>query len=342
MVTPENFSVEGGGQRGPLFERNGVPGTSNAPVDMDTAIVLLGAGVTAITHPLLYVKLLIQVGHEPLAPTVGTTMFGRKVLYLPGFFSYGQRLNTGTPMPFPEGMPYARHIIRVDGKSGLFRGLSPRVMSSAISTMVRSKVKQAVPGENTENVSNRDDLKTSFRKVVRETSHEMVVQCLSRIATHPFHVISVRCMAQFVGREVKYRGLFSCVAKIFQEEGVTGFFVGLIPHVLGEVIFLWCCNLLAHLINTYAVDDNFSQAPAVRSYTKFVMGIAVSVLTYPFMLVADLMAVNNCGLAAGLPPNSPIFKSWVHCWRHLGVQGQLFRGSSFFFRRVPVAVTALE
>ncbi|XP_064160760.1 mitochondrial carrier homolog 1-like [Anguilla rostrata] len=324
MVTPENMSVEGGGQRGPLFERNGVPGSSGAPVDMDTAIVLLGAGVTAITHPLLYVKLLIQVGHEPLPPTVGTTMFGRKVLYLPGFFSY------------------ARHIIRVDGKRGLFRGLSPRVMSSAISTIVRSKVKQAVPAEDTEQVSNRDDLKTSFRKVVRETSHEMVVQCLSRIATHPFHVISVRCMAQFVGREVKYRGLFSCIAKIFQEEGVGGFFVGIIPHVLGEVIFLWCCNLLAHLINTYAVDDNFSQAPAVRSYTKFVMGIAVSVLTYPFMLVADLMAVNNCGLAAGLPPNSPVFKSWAHCWRHLSVQGQLFRGSSFFFRRAPVAVTALD
>ncbi|KAG7477634.1 hypothetical protein MATL_G00071750 [Megalops atlanticus] len=324
MVTPENMPAEGGGQRGPLFDRNGVPGASSTPVDMDAAIVLLGAGVTAITHPLLYVKLLIQVGHEPLAPTVGTTMFGRKVLYLPGFFSY------------------ARHIIKVDGKSGLFRGLSPRVMSSAISTMVRSKVKQAVPMEDAEHVSNRDDLKTSLRKVVRETSHEMVVQCLSRIATHPFHVISVRCMAQFVGREVKYRGLFSCVAKIFQEEGVAGFFVGLVPHVLGEVIFLWCCNLLAHFINTYAVDDNFSQAPAVRSYTKFVMGIAVSVLTYPFMLVADLMAVNNCGLAAGLPPNSPIFKSWVHCWRHLSVQGQLFRGSSFFFRRVPVAVTALE
>lgn len=31
------------------------------PVDVDTAVLLLGAGVTAFTHPLLYVKLLIQV-----------------------------------------------------------------------------------------------------------------------------------------------------------------------------------------------------------------------------------------------------------------------------------------
>ncbi|XP_076597697.1 mitochondrial carrier homolog 1-like isoform X2 [Chaetodon auriga] len=282
------------------------------PVDVDSAVLLLGAGVTAITHPLLYVKLLIQVGHEPLPPTVGTTMFGRRVLYLPGFFSYAQ------------------HIVKVDGKRGLFRGLSPRIVSSTISTVVRSKVKQV------ELLSKRDDMQTSLRKVVQETSHEMIIQCLSRVATHPFHVMSVRCMAQFVGREATYNGMFSCIAKIFKEEGFAGFYVGLIPHVVGEVLFLWCCNLLAHFINTYAVDESFSQASAVRSYTKFVMGIAVSVLTYPFMLVANLMAVNDCGLAAGLPPHSPIFKSWLHCWSHLSHKGHLFRGSSFFFRRVPV------
>lgn len=304
MEPPEIQSGQPGGP-----EPDGPP----TPVDVDTAVLLLGAGVTAITHPLLYVKLLIQVGHEPLPPTVGTTMFGRRVLYLPGFFSYAQ------------------HIVTVDGKRGLFRGLSPRILSSAISTVVRSKVKQQV-----ELLSKRDEQQSSLRKVMKETSHEMIIQCLSRVATHPFHVMSVRCMAQFVGREVKYGGMFSCIIQMFKEEGVAGFYVGLVPHVLGEVFFLWCCNLLAHFINTYAVDESFSQASAVRSYTKFVMGIAVSVLTYPFMLVADLMAVNNCGLAAGLPPRSPVFKSWLHCWNHLSLEGHLFRGSSFFFRRVPV------
>lgn len=263
MDSPENPSGQVVG-----VEQDATP----TPVDVDTAVLLLGAGVTAITHPLLYVKLLIQVGHEPLPPTVGTTMFGRRVLYLPGFFSYAQ------------------HIVKVDGRRGLFRGLSPRIVSNTISTVVRSKVKQQV-----EVFSKRDDLQTSLRKVIRETSHEMIIQCLSRVATHPFHVMSVRCMAQFVGRELKYGGIFSCIVNIFKEEGLAGFYVGLVPHVVGEVLFLWCCNLLAHFINTYAVDENFSQASAVRSYTKFVMGIAVSVLTYPFMLVADIMAVNNCG-----------------------------------------------
>lgn len=304
MEVPENLS---GGQATGV-EQDATP----TPVDVDAAVLLLGAGVTASTHPLLYVKLLIQVGHEPLPPMEGRTMFGRRVFYLPGFFSYAQ------------------HIVKVDGIMGLFRGLSPRIVSSAISTVVRSKVRKI------EFLSKKDEPQTSLQRVVKETSHEMIIQGLSRIATHPFHVMSVRCMAQFVGREVKYGGMFSCIVKIFKEDGVAGFYVGLVPHVLGEVLFLWCCNLLAHFINTYAVDENFGQASAVRSYTKFVMGIAVSVLTYPFMLVADLMAVNNCGLAAGLPPYFPIFKSWLHCWNHLSHKGHLFRGSSFFFRRVPV------
>ncbi|XP_062247806.1 mitochondrial carrier homolog 1-like [Platichthys flesus] len=88
------------------------PDATPTLVPLDTAVLLLGAGVTAVTHPLLYVKLLIQVGHEPIPPTVGTTMFGRRVLYLPGFFSY------------------AHHIVKVDGKRGLFRGFSPRFVTS--------------------------------------------------------------------------------------------------------------------------------------------------------------------------------------------------------------------
>uniref|UniRef100_A0A8C3RVK8 Mitochondrial carrier homolog 1 n=1 Tax=Chelydra serpentina TaxID=8475 RepID=A0A8C3RVK8_CHESE len=278
------------------------PGGRPEPVEgTESLFVVLGAGFTALSHPLLYVKLLIQVGHEPLPPTIGRNVLGRKVLYLPGFFTY------------------ARHIVEVDGKMGIFRGLAPRIISSTLSTVTRGTVKKVFPVEDMEHVSNKDDVKTSLRKVVKETSHEMLMQCMSRVISHPLHVISMRCMVQFVGREVKYSGL--------------------VPHILGDVVFLWCCNILAHFINTYAVDDNFSQASVIRSYTKFVMGIAVSMLTYPFLLVGDLMAVNNCGLRAGLPPYSPVFTSWVQCWRHLSAQGQLFRGSSLLFRRVSAAAT---
>uniref|UniRef100_A0A8C4PUB7 Mitochondrial carrier homolog 1 n=1 Tax=Equus asinus TaxID=9793 RepID=A0A8C4PUB7_EQUAS len=255
----------------------GLGSGDNAPTT-EALFVALGAGVTALSHPLLYVKLLIQVGHEPMPPTIGTNVLGRKVLYLPSFFTY------------------AKYIVQVDGKIGLFRGLSPRLMSNALSTVTRGSMKKVFPPDEIEQVSNKDDMKTSLKKVVKETSYEMMMQCVSRMLAHPLHVISMRCMVQFVGREAKYSGVLSSIGKIFKEEGLLGFFVGLIPHLLGDVVFLWGCNLLAHFINAYLVDDSFSQALAIRSYTKFVMGIAVSMLTYPFLLVGDLMAVNNCGV----------------------------------------------
>ncbi|KAM9666561.1 mitochondrial carrier homolog 1 isoform 3-T3 [Trichechus inunguis] len=261
----------------------GLGSGDNTPTT-EALFVALGAGVTALSHPLLYVKLLIQVGHEPMPPTIGTNVLGRKVLYLPSFFTY------------------AKYIVQVDGKIGLFRGLSPRLMSNALSTVTRGSMKKVFPPDEIEQVSNKDDMKTSLKKVVKETSYEMMMQCVSRMLAHPLHVISMRCMVQFVGREAKYSGVLSSIGKIFKEEGLLGFFVGLIPHLLGDVVFLWGCNLLAHFINAYLVDDSFSQALAIRSYTKFVMGIAVSMLTYPFLLVGDLMAVNNCGVSSSVAP----------------------------------------
>lgn len=60
------------------------------------------------------------------------------------------------------------------------------------------------------------------------------------------------------------------------------------------------------LENDQKQSSQFSQALAIHRYPKFVIGTAVSMLTYPFLLISDLMAVNNCGLTAGLP-------STLHC-----------------------------
>nr|BAC25262.1 unnamed protein product [Mus musculus] len=222
----------------------GAPGSGDNAPTTEALFVALGAGVTALSHPLLYVKLLIQVGHEPMPPTLGTNVLGRKVLYLPSFFTY------------------AKYIVQVDGKIGLFRGLSPRLMSNALSTVTRGSMKKVFPPDEMEQVSNKDDMKTSLKKVVKETSYEMMMQCVSRMLAHPLHVISMRCMVQFVGREAKYSGVLSSIGKIFKEKGLLGFFVGLIPHLLGECGFLvGACNLLAHFINAYLVDDSVIDTP---------------------------------------------------------------------------------
>lgn len=310
MYSDENQAEQDRAQAGELQE------DTPSPAEVASAAVLLGAGATMIQHPAVYVRLLIQVGHEPLPTSWGTALFGRRVQYLPGLFSY------------------VRHIVRVDGKCGLFRGLYPHIVSCAICTVVKRKVKQM------EIISVKEEQETSLTTLVKEMSQEMLVHCLSRVACHPFHVLSVRCMAQFVGREVKYSGMLRGMVCIIKEEGLAGLYVGLVPHVLGELLYLCGYNLLCHFINTYTDDETLSQASAIRSYTRFVINIAMNLVRAPFMQVANLMALNDCGLAAGLPPYSPVFKSWLHCWSHLHSQGDLFRGTSLFFRRVPASVKA--
>lgn len=53
--------------------------------------------------------------------------------------------------------------------------------------------------------------------------------------------------------------------KTFKEELLRSF-SGLLRQLLGDAVFLWGRNLLAHFINAYLVGDSFSQAPAICSY----------------------------------------------------------------------------
>ncbi|KAF4111008.1 mitochondrial carrier homolog 2 isoform X1 [Onychostoma macrolepis] len=284
--------------------------------------VLLGSGLTVLSHPLMYIKVLVQVGHEPLPPTLGRNMFGRQVYQLPGLFAY------------------AKHIVKIDGKSGLFKGLAPRLCAGTIGTIVHSRVLQKCQEEKIEVLgSNQKAEDGSLQHVVNETTKEMIARSCATIVTHPFHVITLRCMVQFIGREAKYSGVFDSIVTIYREDGILGFFAGLIPRLLGDVLSLWICNMLAHFINTYAIDDSTSHTGEIKNCSQAVTGFFASMLTYPFVLVSNLMAVNNCGLAGGLPPYAAVYPNWLHCWSHLSREGNMSRGNSLFFRKLPAGKT---
>uniref|UniRef100_A0AAQ4RE40 Mitochondrial carrier homolog 2 n=1 Tax=Gasterosteus aculeatus aculeatus TaxID=481459 RepID=A0AAQ4RE40_GASAC len=209
--------------------------------------VLLGSGLTVLSHPLMYIKVLIQVGHEPLAPTLGRNLFGRQVYQLPGLFAY------------------AKHIMKIDGKAGLFKGIGPRLCAGSIGTIVHSNVLQV-----------GHEKCTMGSMLSYSTTKEMIARSCATIVTHPFHVITLRCMVQFIGRETKYSGVFDSVVTVYKEEGLLGFFAGLIPRLLGDVLSLWICNLLAHVINTYAIDDSMSHTGEIKNCSQAVTGVSVT------------------------------------------------------------------
>ncbi|XP_021541110.1 mitochondrial carrier homolog 2 isoform X4 [Neomonachus schauinslandi] len=193
--------------------------------------VLLGSGLTILSQPLMYVKVLIQVGYEPLPPTIGRNIFGRQVCQLPGLFCYAQ------------------HIASIDGKRGLFTGLTPRLCSGVLGTVVHGKVLQhyqecdKVEDLGPGNV--QKEVTPSFDQVIKETTREMMARSAATLITHPFHVITLRSMVQFIGRESKYCGLYDSIVTIYREEGILGFFAlagGCPPYspVYTSWIDCWC------------------------------------------------------------------------------------------------------
>ncbi|NWH73947.1 MTCH2 protein, partial [Piaya cayana] len=274
-------------------------------------------------------RLPLQVGYEPLPPTLGRNIFGRQVYQLPGLFAY------------------AKHIVKVDGRAGLFKGLAPRLCSSAIGTVVHSKVLQ--PG------ASKKEPVSSLEQVLKETSREMVARSAATLITHPFHVITLRCMVQFIGRETKYSGMLDAFATIYREEGILGFFAGLIPRLFGDVLSLWLCNMLAYLINTYALENGVrapqpprgswgpppfspvSTMTEMKSYSQAVTGVRGTAPTPPARPRVGIIPSGSPfpRLAGGLLPYAPSYSSWLDCWSQLRREGNMTRGNSLFFRKVP-------
>lgn len=147
------------------------------------------------------------------------------------------------------------------------------------------------------------------------------------VASQPFHVIAVRMMAQFVGRETKYTGLVASAREIYDESGLSGFFRGLTPRLSGEMLCILLASSVGYVVNTYAVRDRRS-----HGFVSAVASFVASTLTYPFHVVSTCMAVSGSSLAAGRPPHMPVYVDWTDCWAHLSRDHQLKRGSSLLWR----------
>jgi carrier protein len=292
----------------------------------------LGAGVSTFFHPLAYSKILIQIGYEPLSPVPSTTIFGSKVLMYPNIFKY------------------MGHIRKTDGFFGLYRGLGAKLASGIICNYVSNAVQASLTelplGANQAGTAAEEDdngqtgTTVTVYKLLTATSFETISRSAGIIVSHPFHVIFVRSVAQFIGRETAYNSIWSSTVEIYEKQGILGFFSGLVPRLIGEILTVWMANLLAHVLNTFLVSTQpASTAKEMKGYTNMASQLIVTQLTYPFNLVSNVMCLNNCGLTAGGPPITPIYSDWLDSWSRLSAEGQIKRGSSIFYRlyRGPVS-----
>jgi len=310
-----------------------------------------GALVTALLHPFGYAKVLMQVGHEPLQPTVASAFITNKRF-----------------MCYPNIFKYMGHIKQTDGFMGLYRGVFPRVIAGTVGNLVQTNITEVIKANNEDTQARQEsekDLAEWLKQFAITTSEDTLARCCGVLVSHPFHVIMIRSMVQFIGRETKYNTVFSSVREIWEHDGILGFFSGLIPRLVGEVITIWMTAMFSQLLKKYLLEDHAEMndytgaacGPIKRRYLKFIqvknerkkpnkmesaklkyMQLVVSNFTYPFTLVANIMAVTNSGLEAGSPPHMQHYTGWLECYSHLSQLGDTKRGAASFRRAVPLSI----
>lgn len=265
--------------------------------------------LNTVSHPFEYAKVLIQIGYEPIPPRPTTTLFGKPALKLPNVFEY------------------VKHIKSVDGFSGCYRGLEAKVCGNWLSAIATQKVADYLEVNKSEEDEGEDAEILKKKKFIRSVKNDIVTRATAIVVSQPFHVITIRIMAQFIGREVKYRGIFGSVGEIYRQNGILGFFSGLFPRLLGDILVVLLANTLTYVINSYVIEEKELQV-----YTSATMTFLATALTYPFQVVSNCMAVTNSGIMGGSPPIMPHYGSWLECWTDLSSRNQLKRGSSLFIR----------
>jgi len=285
----------------------------DVPINPGLALRLGGAFAF---HPFEYSKVLIQLGHEPLAPRNTKTLLGKPALAYPSVFQY------------------CGHIRKRDGFLGMWRGVTPKMLSLAVQHLAGNKFNELYPPEPELKEEEEDALTMEERKerFIKITLREIACKITCVVVSQPLQVLAVRSMAEFVGGEDKFSGgltagLYGGAVSILNENGILGFWSGLVPRVLGEVGILGLTASLTFLVNTYLLEDK-----EMAQYTGHVAGFLAGSLCYPFQVTSTCMAVSRSGLVAGYPPRMPLYTGWLDCFSHLRSQGQLKRGSSLIFR----------
>lgn len=270
-----------------------------------------------LSHPFEYMTTLVQLGYEPLPPKLTKSIFGRTQLQLPGFLTY------------------MKYIAKTDGFFGIYRGLRYHIAYTIAHRFVFINVNQYQKQHFFPELKEKGAKYKSVENLALSIACDSVSTVVTLTVTYPIHLMMVRAMAQFIGREQHYDSVFSAIADIFQTGGISGFYAGFVPFVLGE------CGLVALEASlAYLVYTKLDQFESVKNSTlvSTVVNIIARSFVYPFRLVSTVMSCNgsNARSLAASAYTAPEYRNWVHCCKTLWSRGEIKRGSSLWWRYQPI------
>ena len=125
------------------------------------------------------------------------------------------------------------------------------------------KIFQFFPDEDKEDSELTDEEKQ--QKAIDAAIKEIMERFACIVVTQPLHVVTVRAMASFVGNEQEYTGILEGLKTIYRENGIFGFWSGMVPRALGEALTIAIGAGLTFLLNQYV-------EPSMKAHTSMISG----------------------------------------------------------------------
>ncbi|XP_033170054.1 mitochondrial carrier homolog 2 [Drosophila mauritiana] len=271
----------------------------------------LRVAYNALLYPYEMAKVLIQLGHEPLQakPFLMRLFQRRPRLFLPSVHEYVQ------------------HIQNRDGYTGMYRGLTARLAASIVDYLLGDLLLTAL---HFAPYKRGPEEGLSFKEFLWNLTRNSLRLATVVVITHPFYVVMVRQIAQFVGREHVYEGLVGSLMIVAQREGCAGLFAGMVPRLLGEWSVLFITSALSHLCRRLLPMSDLQ-----HQYNTVVIQMMASLVAYPLEVTCACMAGTGAPLTACEPPSMPLYNHWVDCLADLYARGGQNRGAYLFWRTVP-------
>ncbi|KAH8284461.1 hypothetical protein KR018_012613, partial [Drosophila ironensis] len=275
---------------------------------------ILRIGYNALLYPYEFAKVLIQLGHEPLAPRPFRWPFldQRPHFFLPGVHRYVQ------------------HIQQVDGYLGLYRGLPARLISSSVEYLMGDVFLNLIgltPYQNNNTNSSSIRTRPGWTEFFYNLLRNSLRLCTAVALSHPFHVVMVRQIAQFIGREAVYDGVLSGLRFLITQEGWIGMYAGVVPRLVGEMTVLFVTSCLSHMCRRLIPMSRMQQ-----QYNAVIIQMVASLLVYPLEVTSSCMACSGAPLTACEPPKMPVYINWADCLTDLYTRGGHNRGALLFWR----------
>lgn len=267
---------------------------------------LLRMSLGALMHPFEYAKILIQLGFEPMPAIISTNWLGRTTLFL------------------PSANQYLRYIRHIDGIPGLYRGLFARLVGSTVYATFSESLVNLFGWQQLDGQTN------PFRAYLCNMLRDGLIITTGLAVSHPFYVIAVRQMAQFVGREVFYSSMKASFEEILARAGPLGLYVGFVPRLLSDLGVLFCTSTLSAICTRFGFFNSRRW-----EYNSVLIQFGAVILFYPLQVVGACMACSGSAVAAGAPPYMPVYGQWVDCLSDLVTRGDHYRGAFMFRRSLP-------